>query len=140
MKFLIVALAFLASVNAHAVAIGSVGVKIEMSTSGADTTHWTPILAQSSKAIKGISVFSSTQNPLEIGIAASSQASTAEVSQLIVAPGTMPGNAYAGSPLGAYNSSTNFYPISVSQGQRLSLRLLDSTSTSGRVIVNVFYF
>ncbi len=119
---------------AKAAAVSAEAVVIQMSTSGASLTTWTPLLAQSSKAIKAIGIYSGTAPAFEVGVAASSQASTAEVRQLVVAPGTLPDN--------RSNGSTNIYPISISQGQRISLRLLNSLggATQGYVQAVFYYF
>lgn len=131
---IILAAIFLISASlAHAAPVQSVGVVKKFSATTVGTVSWVPLLSQTVKAVKGISVFNSGGSPLEIGMAASSTTANSEVTQLIIPAGPSGGSASAVGPAAV------FYPMSASQSMRISVRSRDSQPLAGEVQVNIFY-
>lgn len=141
MKFLsaLLVLAFFSlSLPASAFVNSSLPVRNVFSATNVAVNGYTELVHSISKAVKGITVFSTSQNPiiLAIGTAGSEQ------DQMVLAPGTLPGNDYAGSPVGTYNvgGQGGYLPIQLSQGSRVSVKCLRSTCAVGELDLNFLYY
>lgn len=130
---LLAALVTSASANA-AVATNAVGVRKLYSSDTITTITWVPLLASSSKIVRGISVVNTGVNPVEIGLAAASDSANTEVRQLIAPMGGINAPVNPGNTVAA-----NFFPIQSSQAVRWSVRALNSQMTQGELEVNFFY-
>lgn len=133
---LLLSFALFTAQPSHAVVSSAATYRVLFSTSNVDTVLYSTLVASTAKAVKGISVYNTSPNPIQIAFGASSS----EVVQLTVPPGTLPGGAYNGSPVGTYNPAANFYAIPISQGQRVSYKALNSTITQGEIQVNLLYY
>lgn len=120
--------------TAHAGPVSGKSVRLQFSTqSTVGTSVWLPLVTSTVKGLKGVSIFSSANFPIEVGVAFATEASNAEVAQMIVpAPLTA-----VGAP-GAI-----FYPLSVGYGTRVSIRSKGSVATeiinSGELDMSLWY-
>lgn len=105
------------------------GVRITYSSSPVIQTVWSTLVSSTSKAIKGMTVFHSSQAPVEIGITTAGAATNAETRQFIVAP-LQQGFAAPGAV---------YYPIAISQSMRVSVRAIGSSAITGEGDFNFFY-
>ncbi len=113
--------------------VGSIGAGAGTIKSSAYRT----MIQSSTRALKGLWIYNSTPNSLKIAIGPSGSESV----QLIVAPGTLPGGAYLGGPVGAYSANQgDFYPLAISQGTKIAVEALDSDAAQGLVIVTEFFY
>lgn len=132
MKFLsilILTFALLIPKPAHAVD-GAKGVRILFSNSNVTTSAWLTLIGQTAKAIKGISVYNSSPVPLELAIGASNSESV----QLVLPANNQVAGATNQNPV------ANFYPLPISQGQKIAIRALNSNGTTGEINMNAFYY
>jgi hypothetical protein len=127
-NFLIALTLFAACLNAaNAAPTAAITARLTFSTASVGLVNWNPLL-YTTKAIKALTVYNSNPSPLAIGYALISTGSNAEVQQL-----TVPGALASGQP------SMALYPLSVSQGYRLSVLMLGSVGSTGEVLVNAHY-
>jgi hypothetical protein len=133
MKYLVIlfafCLAFLNSIpKASAAAQQANGVRYLYTSGNIDGVNWTPVIASTVKAVKGISVLNTGAYVLEVGIGLAGAASSADVRQIVV-----PATANMSNPL--------YVPLSVGQGQRISIRSLASAGSiwTGELQLNAFY-
>lgn len=123
---------------ARAFVNSSLAVRNVFSLTNVSVSAYTELVHSISKAVKGISVFSTSENPITLAIGSSGS----EQDQMVLAPGTLPGNDYAGSPVGSYNvgGQGSYLPIQLSQGSRISVKCLRSTCTKGELELNFYYY
>lgn len=120
--------------TAHAGPSAGTGVRVRFTAqSTVGTSVWVPVVTSTTRGIQGVSIFSSANYPLEIGVAYSSEAANAEVSQMIV-PAPL-------SSVGAPGAV--FYPLAVGYGTRVSIRSKGSVATEiinqGEMDMSLFY-
>ncbi len=153
MKFLssilVAGLLALASAPAHAIpdAAQSCRVLLAAGTSSpcaigagagvVTSSAWRTVISSAARALKGLYIYNSSPVFLKVAIGASGSESV----QLIVPPGTLPGNAYNGSPVGSYSADQGFfYPIPISQGTKVAVEALDSDAAQGVLVVSEFFY
>jgi hypothetical protein len=152
MKFLsallLVGILALSASPAHAVLDVAQSIAITAATgatvgtigAGAGTikyTAWRTVISSATRALKGLYIYNSSAVSLKVAIGPSGSESL----QLIVPPGTLPGAAYPGAPVGSYSAGQGmFYPIPISQGTKVAVESLDSDAAQGLVIVTEFYY
>lgn len=122
------AMAFLYVEPAHAVVNSSVYVRVLYSTANMSASAYSTLVSSTARALKGLSFYNSGVNPVVIAFGAAAS----EVDQMVIPPGVNSGNLVV--------SSVFFYPLPVSQGVRLSAKALNSTMSSGDLMLNAFYY
>lgn len=110
-------------------------VRIQLHSANISDTAFTTLLSKPFFDVKRISVFSTSQNPVEIAIGAAGS----EIAQMLVPAGTLSGIEFNGAPVGKYTGQTNFFPLLVGAQQRVAVRCLRSPCTTGELQVNFFY-
>jgi multisubunit Na+/H+ antiporter MnhC subunit len=116
---------------AHAVVSSGTYARILFSATNVTASAYVTAVSSFSKAIKGIEVFNSGINPVVLAVGAASS----EVDQIVI-----PGGGSAAYTVPAVGPAAVFHPIAVSQGQRLSVKALNSTNSAGELIINAFYY
>lgn len=154
MKFLsslllasLLALSF-APEDAHAIPNGAQSCRVAAASGTSECTigagagvitssAWRTVISSATSALKGLYIYNSTPNFLLVAIGVSGS----EQVQLIVPPGTLPGAAYSGSPVGSYSAGQGFfYPLPISQGTKVAVKALDSDAAQGYVVVSEFFY
>lgn len=120
---------------AHAASAQAVNVRILFSAATLSDLAYTQAIASTGRIVKGFSAFSTSQNPIAVAIGGSGS----EVKQVIIPQGTLGGGVWNGSPVGAYNGNTTFFPLTIAYGQRVSLVALNSAVNTGELQLNFFY-
>lgn len=132
--FILGAILAFVSQPAHAVVSSATAVRILFSSTNVTDSAWLTVTNSTSKALKGISVFQTSPNPLQLAIGASGS----EVVQLILPAGI---TSQAALPSGPHmQPGAMFYPIPISQGAKLAIRALNSSVSAGEIQVNEFYY
>ncbi len=98
-------------------------------------TAFTEIESALAKDVTSISVFNTGPNPIQLALGAAGS----EVVQMTIPQGTLPGNDYASSPVGAYNAVPLPVPMRIGVGRRIALRALNSKNDRGEVQINVYF-
>lgn len=133
---------------AHAIVSSANAISI-VASSGATTgtmgatagtvksSAWRTVVSSAAKALKGIYIYNSSPVSLQVAVGPSGS----EVMQMIVPPGTLPGGAYNGSPVGSYQAGVGqFYPIAISQGTKVAIEAVESDAAQGQIIVTEFFY
>jgi hypothetical protein len=110
-------------------------VRIQLHSANVASTSYTEIMSSTARAVKGITVFSTSQNPVEIAVGGAGS----EVAHLLAPAGTLSSIEFNGAPVGTYTGQTNFFPVSIALGRRLAVRCLRSPCTTGELQVNILY-
>jgi len=101
------------------------------------TAAWRTVISSATRALKGLYIYNSTPNFLKVAIGPSGSESV----QIIVPPGTLPGGAYAGAPVGSYAAGQGFfYPLAISQGTKVAIESEDSDAAQGQVLVSEYFY
>lgn len=114
---------------AHAVAAAATEVRILFSQANVTTSAWLTLVQSTVKSIKGLTVLNTSPVPLLLAIGASG----AESTQLVLPSCQVPGT-------GVCTPYPQFYPIPISQSQKVAIEALNSTGTSGEIQMNLFYY
>lgn len=114
--------------KAHAVASSATGVIYPLTTGYVNGSDWTPIIASTTKPVKGISISSTAGVSLEVGIGLAGTASSGDARQMVI-----PANTNFTQPL--------YFPMVTGQGVRISIRNASSTGaiSAGTLQLNAFY-
>lgn len=118
---LILSLISLFAVSAQAAPLSGTFFRNDFSVVNASQTAWQVIIASTVKAVKGITVSNSGNKAVLIAVGASG----GEVAQMIVP---------------ASQAAAVFYPLPISQSQRISIQSVTSPITSGEFEVNLVYY
>lgn len=116
----------LVSIPAKAAPISSSTYSQDFS-SQALNSNYTPIFVQGYvvKAVKGFTISSSAATPIVLAIGAATQ----EVDQLVIPAGnSVP-----------FNAAPVFYPMTISQNQRISIHSSNGVISSGKFVMNLLY-
>lgn len=123
----ILALIALLSSSAYAAPLSAGYSHVVLSTGTTiGTSVYVPLITNTVKAIKGISIYNTSSSSLLLGIAPISSSSNTETAQIVV-----PASMTAGSAI--------YLPLVLSQSYRISALAITTSVFSGVVDVNVFY-
>ncbi len=112
----------------------SVGDLVCTNCGNVGTSTWIDFVASTSRALKGIDVYSTADVPFEVAIGSSG----AEATQIIVPPGSTNNGSLTADSIKA--AGPHFYPVSISQGTKVSFRALNSSATFGEVEYIQYYY
>jgi hypothetical protein len=112
--------------KAHAVITYGTGVRLLLSQGNVSSNTWKVLQSSTAKSLKGISISNFTVNPMEVGVAISTDTANSEIRQMIVPP------AKEGEP-------AVYFPLFASKGTRISIRSFNSAATTGEFELNQFY-
>lgn len=125
-KFTLALLAvFSISASAHAVSTAAEQARWNYATGTVNSTTFSPLVASTVKAVKGISVLNTGSVAMYVGIALAGASSNSEVTSLIV-PASM-----TIAPL--------YIPFVTSQGVRISIKTISSQVVTGEFQLNALY-
>lgn len=119
----------------HAASASAKSYHIKFSTSNVSDSAWTEFVASTAKAVKQITVFSTSENPIDIGVGDSGE----EEVHVTVPQGTLPGAAYSGSPVGVYTAAPMVLDLRIQSLRRIALRCKNSTCGKGEFQMNLIY-
>ena len=118
---------------AYALTNSAQSVRIEYSDENVTTDAYTEVVAQTARAVKGITVLNTGVNAKIIAIGSAGN----EQDQIMV-PGTNPDEYFPGAT--SVTQVPTFYPLAISQGVRISIKSESSDETEGNFQLNYFFY
>ena len=98
------------------------GIRTDYTVTPVDTSDWTVLIDETPLWAKGVNIFDSSGQTLELGMCDSDEEAGSEVRQLLIFPG---GNGYV--------------KMDIPQGQRISIRAVSADATQGENDLNVIF-
>lgn len=123
------AISMIAFAPKESFALDSLTIRTMYSTAGVNGTTWVPLITNSVRTIKGIAIYDTSGHPIQVGYAGHTSSANSEQAAFT-------------NPLGSATfQAGSYYPLSVSTGQRISIRAADSAGSifSGENIITFFY-
>jgi hypothetical protein len=116
--------------DAFAISSSATPGRVKCATTNITTSAWVPVITSTTKAVKGLLIYSTANvaaayGDLAIGIAASSASAGTEVAQAYIQ------SAAGGNPI--------YVPITMSGSVRISVEALDATQVLGEIVIDPLY-